>query len=88
MMKGKDSDHMANYKPSVDRDKYKLKIVRPDLQYLLMHSDGNLVNQSKDGILKVQNESELERVLAKMYYGKWYVPADKWNKLKKKGVKD
>ncbi|CDW83008.1 UNKNOWN [Stylonychia lemnae] len=73
--------------PQISKDKYRLKIVKPDMNYLLQNLE--LQNSKSDQIsyLKIFNDDELTRVMAKQYYGRWYLSPKQWAKIQKKGYK-
>ena len=78
--------------PLINKDKYKLKIVKPDLNYLLANSETNNNNSQMHhheqiSSMKIPDDEVLMRVMAKQYFGRWYLDPSQWNKMQKKGFK-
>ncbi len=73
-MEEKNSKKNKKREVKIDHEKYKLKIIKPDLSYLLANSESIDKDEiAKISSLKIKDDEQLARVMAKHFYAKWYV---------------
>lgn len=88
--------YLATKPDKLDSKWFNLAIFKPDIEYIIdsSHIDREQFALAEGQRLSIQsstrisNDQELNRVVSRSFYGKWYMPTEKWSSLQSEAVVD
>lgn len=81
---------------SIDRSKFQLNLFKPNIDYIVseapLERDRRQIAEASrpkvQSSINISNDRDLDRVLSRSFYGKWYVDPDRWSELQLRAVND